>query len=98
MAAMIRRIIMKPLLDPKQRALLHLPAGLGKILPLVRVIELPFFLKVHQMVVVAFDSISTRDGYNMLPILVFTTYIKLLADLCTMGKHALATLRASLAR
>jgi len=102
LSAIMRRVMMKPVMDPSLRQLLHLPACLGpaKFGPLIRVLELPFFLKVHQLVVVALDNSAggAEEMMAMMPLVSMLVYSKLLLDLWTLGKHVFGTSLALLTR
>ena len=91
LAAMLRRFVMKILTDAKLRSLLRLPQVVQRFAPLLRLVELPYFLKVHQLVVVALDNSSGGTGDMMAgttTLVAMLVYSKLVADLWLLAKHA----------
>ena len=94
LAALLRRVVMKPIMDPRIRELLGMPTWVQHVAPLLRLMELFYFVKVHQIVVVALDNASgSANMVVMAPTMALLAYIKLVADLWIMGKHAISCIQ-----
>lgn len=94
-AAAGRRMVMKSLSDPHIRTALGLPGLIGTLLPVFRLCEVPFFLKVHQIAMVALDSVGGTNYQAqsvMLPIMTLVIYARLVMDMYHLARQLGVTL------